>query len=183
MGQDGNGGEWCSDMDILKVIVKILSYICYAIIGVYALVCLPMIVGFRPVVVLSGSMEPTYDVGTIIYYRHEDQANIKVDDVITYTLGEKMVTHRVKRIENGAYITQGDANNVEDGKPVQYSNVLGKVGALAIPVLGFGVQFINDHIWVFAIFITILVAEFLLSNIKSDKISVSEKGREHEKDE
>ena len=71
-------------------------------------------------------------------------------------------------------------NNIEDQQLVPYSSVQGKVGGLAIPILGFGVQFINEHIWMFAIFIGILVAEFLLSNIKSDKISVSEKGREHE---
>ena len=59
-------------MVALKIVVRILSYICYGIIGIYALVCLPMVAGFKPVVVLSGSMRPTYEVGTIIYYRHVD---------------------------------------------------------------------------------------------------------------
>jgi signal peptidase len=167
----------------VRIIVRILSYICYGIIGIYALICLPMVAGFKPVVVLSGSMRPTYEVGTIIYYHQVPQEEIKPEDVVTYRLGNEMVTHRVKRIENGNFITQGDANNIEDGKPVPYSAVMGKVWSLAIPVLGFGVQFINTHPWMFVIFIAILVAEFLLSNIKSDKISISVKGREHEKDE
>lgn len=167
-------------MAVLKIVVRILSYICYAVIGVYALICLPMILGNKPVVVLSPSMTPTYNVGTIIYYKHVDQSEIAANDVITYDLRGTLVTHRVKAIVNGDYRTQGDANNVEDQELVPYSAVQGKVGGLAIPILGFGVQFINEHIWMFAIFIGILVAEFLLSNIKSDKISVSEKGREHE---
>lgn len=162
-------------MDILKKIVHILSYFCYVIIGVYALVCVPMIFGSKPVVVLSGSMQPTYKVGTIIYYKPVPQEEIHAGDVITYQMGDTMVTHRVKEVVNGSeYVTQGDNNDVADGKTVSYSAVLGKIGGAAIPVLGFGVQFINNNMWVFAILIGILVLEFLLSNIKNDKISVSE---------
>jgi signal peptidase len=170
-------------VDALKIVVRILSYICYGIIGIYALVCIPMVAGFRPVVVLSGSMRPTYEVGTIIYYRHVDQSEIAIDDVVTYDLNNTLVTHRVKGIENNEYVTQGDANNVEDSRHVPYEAIQGKVGSIAIPILGFGVQFINEHVWVFAILIAILIAEFLLSNIKSDKISVSEKGHKHEKED
>jgi signal peptidase len=168
---------------VLKIVVRILSYICYVIIGIYALICLPMVAGNKPVVVLSGSMRPTYEVGTVIYYKSVPKEEIHENDIITYEMKGTLVTHRVKKIVNGEFVTQGDANNIEDGKAVPYESVQGKVGGLAIPILGFGVQFINAHIWVFVILLAILVAEFLLSNIKSDKISVSEKGRGHEKDE
>ena len=169
-------------MGAVKIIVRILSYICYAVIGVYAIICLPMITGAKPVVVLSGSMRPTYEVGSIIYYKHVDKAEIQANDIITYDMGGTLVTHRVKRIENGNYITQGDANNTEDGKPVEYESVQGKVGGIAIPILGFGVQFINSNMWLFIIIVAILFAEFLLSNIKSGKINTSEKGRKQEDD-
>lgn len=170
-------------MAALKIIFRILSYICYVVIGVYALICIPMIFGSKPVVVLSGSMEPTFSKGTIIYYKPVPQEEIAAEDIVTYQLNETLVTHRVKRIENGEFITQGDANNTEDGRPVPYSSIQGKVSGLAIPILGFGVQFINSNMWVFIILVAILLVEFLLSNIKSDKISVSEKGRQHEKEE
>ena len=170
-------------MGVVKIIIRVLSYICYAVIGVYAIICVPMIFACRPVVVLTGSMSPTYERGTIIYYKHVDKSEIAVDDVVTYQLNDQMVTHRVKRIENGAFITQGDANNVEDGRPVEYDSIVGKVGGMAIPILGFGIQFINDNPWVFAIVVAILLAEFLMSNVKRGKISVSEKGRGHEKDD
>lgn len=169
-------------MDILKKIVHVLSYVCYGIIGIYALICAPMVLGSRPVVVLTGSMRPVYNEGTIIYYKPVAQEEIAVGDIVTYQLNEVLVTHRVKRIENGNYITQGDSNNTEDSKPVPYSAVQGKVGGFALPVLGFGVQFINEHMWMFAIFVAILVAEFLLSNIKSGKISASKKGHQDEKE-
>ena len=168
-------------MAVIKIIFKVLSYICYAVIGIYAIICLPMITGARPVVVLSGSMRPTFEVGTIIYYKHVDETQIAAGDIITYKMGDELVTHRVKRIQNGNYITQGDANNKDDGEPgVSYNDVQGKVGGLAIPVLGFGVQFINKNMWLFLIIVGILVGEFLLSNTKSGKISVSEKGRGNE---
>lgn len=167
-------------MGVLKIVVRILSYICYAVIGVYALICAPMITGARPVVVLSGSMRPTFEVGTIIYYKAVSQEEIQEGDIITYQMGNELVTHRVKRIENGDYITQGDANNVEDGKPVPYSSIQGRVGGLAIPILGYGVQFINSNMWLFILIVVILLAEFLLSNIKSDKINVSKKEKEKE---
>ena len=167
-------------MGILKIVVRILSYICYAIIGVYALICAPMVTGAKPVVVLSGSMKPTFEENTIIYYKSTPQEEINVNDIISYQLGDKLVTHRVVRIEGGKYITKGDANNIEDSKPVDYSDIQGRVGGLAIPILGAGVRFINGNLWIFAIIVAILLAEFLLSNMKSDKINVSKKEKEKE---
>ena len=169
-------------MGVLKIIVKVLSWICYVVIGIYAFVCLPMITGAKPVVVLSGSMRPTYEVGTIIYYKAVPQEEITPETVITFKMENELVTHRVKRIQDGEYVTKGDANNTEDGKTVPYSAVQGKVDGLALPILGFGVQFINSNFWVFIIIIAILLAEFLISNIKCDKISVSEKGRSEKDD-
>ncbi len=166
-------------MGVLRIIVKILSWICYILIGIYALICAPMIFGLKPEVVTTGSMIPAYNIGTIIYYKKVDQAEIKVGDAISYKMGNgEIVTHRVVEIENGNYITRGDANNVNDSSPVAYSDVEGKVVGPVIPALGFGVAFINTHIFVIFIVVGILLAEFLLSNIKRDKISVSEKGQE-----
>ena len=146
------------------------------IIGVYAIVCAPMIFGSKPVVVLSGSMQPTYSMNTIIYYKKVPDVEIREGDIISYQMRDEVVTHRVKRLENGNVVTQGDANNKED-KPITYDAILGKVGGIAIPFLGLGVRVIKSSLWVFAIPIVILFLEFLLSNIKNDKISVSEKER------
>ena len=168
-------------MGILRVIVKVLSYICYALIGVYVAVCVPMIFGLKPEVVTTGSMIPTYNIGTIIYYKKVDQAEIQVGDAISYRLNNgEIVTHRVVEIENGNYFTKGDANNVKDAVPVTYDNVEGKIVGPVIPLLGYGVAFVNSHIFVVFIVVAILLAEFLLSNLKRDKISVSDKGQVQE---
>ena len=168
-------------MGVLRVIVKVFSYICYVFIAIYALICAPMIFGLKPEVVTTGSMSPTYKIGTIIYYKKVDQSEIQVGDAISYRMNNgEIVTHRVIKIENGDYITQGDANNTRDLSPVPFSSVEGKIVGPVIPILGYGVAFVNTHIFVVLIVVGILLAEFLLSNIKRDKISVSEKGLEEE---
>ncbi len=55
-------------MKIFKTIVHSLSYVCYLFIIVYALVCLPYIFGYKPLVVLTGSMEPTFTISRVTYY-------------------------------------------------------------------------------------------------------------------
>lgn len=171
-------------MVVLRIIVKVLSYICYGLIIIYALICAPMIFGLKPEVVTTGSMAPTYNVGTIIYYKKVDSSEIQTGDAISYRLNNgEMVTHRVIEIENGNYVTKGDANNVKDAAPVSFSSVEGKVVGPVIPILGYGAAFVNNHIFVVFVMVGILLAEFLLSNIKRDKISVSEKGQIQEKED
>jgi len=54
-------------MKIFKKVVSYLSILCYVVIIALVLILAPMVVGYKPVVVLSGSMEPTYPVGSLIY--------------------------------------------------------------------------------------------------------------------
>ena len=97
------------------------------------------VVGFTPYVVLSGSMEPTYHVGSMIYVKEVDPAEVQVGDPITFRIGDDMVaTHRVIAIsEDGqAFQTKGDANDAPDGAPVTAENLVGKP-AFTVPYLGF----------------------------------------------
>jgi signal peptidase len=59
------------------------------------------LVGLSAYSVLSGSMEPAYRVGSLIYVRPVDPAKIKVGDVITFVVNEDLLvaTHRVVDIE------------------------------------------------------------------------------------
>ena len=98
-----------------------------------------MLVGYRPVVVLSGSMEPTYPVGSVIYYKTAEYADISVGDAITFGIGEgSLATHRVieKDDTNQEFRTKGDNNPTEDPNPVIYANVAGKTAKIAIPYAG-----------------------------------------------
>lgn len=156
-------------MAIIKKIVSLLSIICYIAIGIYALVSLPILFGYKPLVVLSGSMEPTYKVGSVIYYHQADQNKLHVDDVITFKENEKSITHRINKIENGKYITKGDANDSVDPNLVEYNQVDGKVINIYLPYLGYYIKEVNKNIYPTIIIIVVLVLEFILSNFIKEK--------------
>ena len=93
-----------------------------AVVLLMAVVILPGLIGFKPVVVLSGSMEPALHVGDVAVLRPVDSDRLKVGDVITYRSAGHLTTHRIIRIEEGqsglAFYTKGDANETADGAPV-----------------------------------------------------------------
>lgn len=153
-------------MGILKKVVHVLSNIAYVAVLVYLLVSLPVFFGYKPLVVLSGSMEPTYGVGSVIYY--EVSQDIQVGDVIVFeSQNSSFVTHRVTKIEGNQFVTKGDANGEEDPDKVQLQSVKGKVLNLNIPWVGYYIQYVNTHMWLVVVIVIILVSEFLLSNIKT----------------
>lgn len=93
-------------------------------------------------VVLSGSMEPVYDVGDIVFVERVSPAAVGVGDVITFRLepgSTTLVTHRVIAVEETAagpsFRTQGDANEDPDPAPVAAENLVGRV-AFAMPLYG-----------------------------------------------
>lgn len=98
------------------------------------------LVGLRPFAVLSGSMEPAYHVGSLIYVKACDPADVEVGDPITFVLDEDLnvATHRVIEIdaENQHFYTKGDANNAPDGAPVYFKNLIGRP-VFTIPYLGY----------------------------------------------
>lgn len=160
--------------------IYVLSYLVYIGIIVYGLVSLPSVFGYHPLIVLSGSMEPTYRVGSVLYYREVKAEEIKEGDVITFEIEGKVVTHRVIQIEEGEYTTQGDANESPDGKKVYYEEIKGKVSNSSIPYVGYYIEIVNEHKSVVAIAIIILVLEFLLGIRKTTNIENGEERKEVE---
>lgn len=105
------------------------------------------LVGLQVFNVISGSMEPTYSVGDLIYVKEVDPDSIKVGDPITFVLNEDLMvaTHRVVAVdsENRQFTTKGDANDTEDAAPVHFNNVIG-VPIFAIPLLGYVSAYIQN---------------------------------------
>lgn len=104
------------------------------------------LIGYQCFTVISGSMEPQYKVGDLLYVKDVDVNSIKVGDPITFILNEDLVvaTHRVVRIdaENQRFYTKGDANEIEDSEPVHFNNVIG-VPQFSIPKLGYVSDFVQ----------------------------------------
>lgn len=109
------------------------------------------IVGLQVFTVLSGSMEPAYHTGSLIYVNDVDYTDLKSGDVITFMLNENTVaTHRIVEVvqdEDDASLirfrTKGDANNAVDGGLVHYRNIIGKP-VFTIPYLGYVANYIQN---------------------------------------
>ena len=105
------------------------------------------LVGLEPYAVLSGSMEPTYHTGSLIYVKSVDPYDVEVGQPITFVMNEDLVvaTHRVVEIdkENQRFYTKGDANENVDGAPVHFNNLIG-VPVYSIPYLGYLANYIQS---------------------------------------
>ncbi len=105
------------------------------------------LLGYQIFNVISGSMEPAYSVGDLIYVKEVDVDSIEVGDPITFVLNEELVvaTHRVVEIdyENKHFYTKGDANDTVDASPVHFNNVIG-VPQFSLPLLGYVSDFIQN---------------------------------------
>lgn len=133
-------------MKVLKGILRIMTWCVYAIILIAVAIASPMVAGYKPVVVLSGSMEPEYPVGSVTYYKEASFEEISVGDAITFDLGEdSLATHRVVEINESdqTFVTKGDNNETNDANPVAYTSVQGKTVDLAIDYAGYFVMYIQ----------------------------------------
>lgn len=139
------------------LLVTVVVIVAFLLVGV-------RLIGLTPYAVLSGSMEPTYHVGSLIYVRDAEPYEVQVGDPITFVVNEDLLvaTHRVVNIDiqttkqetltNEAgqtstqtvpldefayyFYTKGDANDVADGAPVYYKNLIG-IPVFTIPYLGY----------------------------------------------
>ncbi|MDY5754225.1 MAG: signal peptidase I [Eubacteriales bacterium] len=125
---------------VYSVIVAVVVLLAVAFVGV-------RVVGLQPFTVLSGSMEPTYHTGSLIYVKSVEPQDVHVGDPITFVLNEDLVvaTHRVIEIdaENERFYTKGDANESADGSPVHFNNLIG-VPVFTIPLLGYVANFVTN---------------------------------------
>ena len=141
------------------------------------------LVGLQVFNVISGSMEPTYSVGDLLYVKEVDPDSVKVGDPITFVLNEDLVvaTHRVVAVdsENRLFTTKGDANETEDASPVHFNNLIG-VPVFAIPLLGYVSAYIQSPpgMYIAIAFGVLLLAAVFLPDLltkKSDKETQEEK--------
>lgn len=133
-----------------RVLSKTVSGIIIAVIILLAILLVGLrLVGFAPYTVLSGSMEPAFHVGSVIYVADVDPAELEAGDPITYKLANgTVVTHRIIEVLNEddptalSFITKGDANKDADGTPVPAAAVIGQP-RFSVPYLGYLSSFIK----------------------------------------
>ena len=135
----------------VKKVWNVVSSILVALVVILALLLVgARLAGLRVFTVLSGSMEPAYHTGSLIYVKKVDPFTIQPGQPITFLLDEDTVaTHRVVGVvpdeEDPGVIrfrTKGDANEAEDGALVHYKNVIG-TPVFSIPCLGYLADYIQ----------------------------------------
>lgn len=103
---------------------------------------IPSVAGISPVICLSGSMEPTFAPGDMIFVRRAaDPAALAEGEVICYLTGDNIaVTHTIVQVTEldgqVRYVTQGDANNTADQLAVAPEQIEGVYTGVHIPKLG-----------------------------------------------
>ena len=111
---------------------------------------LPLMAGWTPRVILSGSMEPTIHVGDVVVTRTIPAAKLAEGQVVTVTDPDhagKTRTHRLESREaNGELVLKGDANREADSSHVSVDNVLG-IGVIRVPYVGRPAYWMAERNW------------------------------------
>ena len=131
----------------------------------------PAVFGITPMVVLSGSMsgeaEGHIEIDDLIFVGKAEPSNLKEGDVIAFMDGKSVVTHRIISVETVdgqlQFMTQGDANNFPDRKPVTKEQLIG-VCRWRIPKVGRIVIFLQTPIGMF-LCVGVPLAAFILFDI------------------
>lgn len=111
----------------------------------------PSLFGYQLKIVLSGSMEPEIQTGSVIAVKPvEDKTSFKADDIITFVDSRsQIVTHRIIDVvgsgENTQYVTKGDNNEHPDAEPVLAENVIAEYTGFTIPYLGYFIEFAKSQ--------------------------------------
>lgn len=133
---------------------------------------LPMPFGYGMANVLSGSMEPTFSKGTLLFVK--ETQNINKGDIVVYQSENELIVHRVMEVDGDRIVTKGDANNVSD-VPFEREQIKGIVVGW-IPYLGMVTSAFKTPVGIFGM---IACAVFLLEGSfrrqkKSDERNIEE---------
>ncbi|AZB43567.1 signal peptidase I [Bacillus sp. FJAT-42376] len=138
-----------------KLISQTLSALLFVLLLVMILLVLsskasggqPEFFGYQLKTVLSGSMEPGIQTGSIIAVKTGGDMNrFQPGDVITFKMDEKdLATHRIvaKKASGQAviYTTKGDNNKTPDSEPVLAQNVTAQYTGFTIPYIGYFIEY------------------------------------------
>jgi signal peptidase I len=132
---------------LLYIVISILVGMTLLVASTRVLGGEPEIFGYQIKTVLSGSMAPTFETGSLIIVKEvKDPSTLNIGDVITYKANDNtLVTHRIKDIQqindSTYYHTKGDNNENPDFEPITGENIVGKYTGISIPLVGYFLNF------------------------------------------
>ena len=145
-------------MKFIKIISNITSYFLFFTILFLVFINIsskasggePSLFGYQLKTVLSGSMEPTFQTGSIIAVKPGGEMNrFKAGDIIVFTNQEnQLITHRILEVKGSGeqlhYITKGDNNNGPDRMPVFPQSIQAEYKDFTIPYIGYFLNFASS---------------------------------------
>ncbi len=143
------------------------------VIGTLLVTFVPILFGWRPYVVESGSMEPRIDVGDVVLAAPVSTPQDLVGRVTVFTDPDyptRIKTHRVVSLDvNGDLVTKGDANPTNDPQPVPMRDVRG-LGRLLVSFAGLPLVWLRTGQWILlALFLaSVLLAGYAVSRDSDD---------------
>jgi len=157
-------------MRIIKGIINALMALIIVIGGLFLIL---YAFGIVPYVVLSGSMEPTIETGSVCFInKHADYDSIKEDDIIAFQMENgTLVTHRVVEVTDSGLTTKGDNNEDIDGSITTEKNFVGK-NVFWIPKIGYAIkafQSTKGKIIIITCIVLLFVSGILLGEDKKKK--------------
>ncbi len=144
----------------------------------------PSVFGYKPFIVLSGSMESQINVGDLVIVKEVDAKNLKTGDIIAFRDSKDIVTtHRIVDITTKnnqlCFKTKGDANNAEDNDIV-YSNMVEGKYQTKIAKIGNTILFIQKPVGFAIILMSILIICLLVYLYQNRKINEETKFKDEE---
>jgi signal peptidase len=114
----------------------------WTVVAIFSVVMIFFSFGFfsvNPTVIISGSMQPTLDVGDIVFIQKTSVENLRQGDIIQYRKDNTTYVHRIYAINTEQQLThittKGDSNAHPDPDQITPNQILGK-SLFTLPKLG-----------------------------------------------
>lgn len=121
--------------------------------------------GYKPFIVMSGSMETTINIGDLVIVKKVNSSSIHIGDIIAFKNGNIVISHRVKEVINDSetykFKTKGDNNNVTDDFIVN-SDAIEGIFVNKIPGLGSILLFLGKPIGLLMVILVIIIVSTAL---------------------
>ena len=160
-------GRFLTSFPKILVVLLLAPLVCQI-----AFVVLP---GFGSFVVLSGSMEPVIQTGSLVYV-HES-GDYEEGDIITFTVGEETVTHRIVGESPEGFVTKGETQSADSWR-IEPRQIHGEY-LWSIPLYGYLLRPLSPQgtgLW--GVIAGVVVLSFagreLLANVNGDAREESE---------
>ena len=170
-------------------VFKVFKYVIYSILVIVLLINftiiiksktskdkVPSVFGYKPFIVLSGSMQPNIKIGDLVFVKSSKVENLNVNDIVAFKTNDNTVTtHRIIDIDTTTkgercFITKGDSNNVKDEELVCKNNLEGKM-VKRIPKLGKFINFIQQPLGFLIMMMTIFIICLFIYLYEDKKIN------------